>query len=216
MSATVVLKENVRAQARDYRIEGGVLAPIIFLGGDLTVSLGQPSSWRSSPVVVEQALGMRDYSGPNPQFLSGSLRRLGLPAALFLSAAPPSRPENLRIANQVLSAAPPKQAGKPTNCQPSGHAGSGQGRVRGELETVEGVGEDGRGALRTSRTNGSRPSSGLSSCTVHIGRHWVLNFSQSGERLIHEIFLDLLRALIDILADGRNPAYARTNVGAPP
>jgi hypothetical protein len=79
------------------------LAPIIFLGGDLTVSLGQPSSWRSSPVVVEQALGMRDYSGPNPQFLSGSLRRLGLPAALFLGAAPPSRPENLRIANQVAT-----------------------------------------------------------------------------------------------------------------
>jgi hypothetical protein len=35
----------------------------------------------------------------------------------------------------------------PTNCQPSGHAGSGQGGVRGELETVEGVGEDGRSRL---------------------------------------------------------------------
>jgi hypothetical protein len=35
-------------------------------------------------------------------------------------------------------------------------------------------------------------------------------------RLIHEKFLDLLCALIDILGDGRNHAYARTNVGAPP
>ena len=76
------------------------MAPIIFLGGDLTVSL------RSHVLAIitrrgRAALGMRDYSGPNPQFLSGSLRRLGLPAALFLGAAPPSRPENLRIANQV-------------------------------------------------------------------------------------------------------------------
>src|SRR3981081_1880627 len=80
------------------------------------------------------------------------------------SAARPNirNPQRPRASALVLGAAPPKQAGKPTNCQPSGHAGSGQGRVRGELETVEGVGEDGRGALRPSRTNGSRPSSDLS------------------------------------------------------
>ena len=37
---------------------------------------------------------------------------------------------------------------RPTGLRSRGVAGRGQGRVRGKLETVEGVGEDGRGGMK--------------------------------------------------------------------
>ena len=42
----------------------------------------------------------------------------------------------------------PQQATEPTQRQSRGHAGSSQGRVRGELEAVEGVGGDGRDGMK--------------------------------------------------------------------